>query len=105
MPQELIDALGAGDIPRVGRCLVNDLSDAAIRLQPTLGSTLEIGLDAGAAGAVISGSGPTCAFLSATAQSAALVAEALSDFSGVRAVRSATGPVAGAATWGDHGTR
>ncbi|RMB62150.1 4-(cytidine 5'-diphospho)-2-C-methyl-D-erythritol kinase [Tessaracoccus antarcticus] len=105
IPQELLDALAAGDVPAVGRNLVNHLADAAIRLQPTLGSTLQIGLDAGALGGVVSGSGPTCAFLSDSAESAALVAEALGVFSGVRAVRSALGPVTGAALWEDHAAR
>ncbi|MDO5737299.1 MAG: 4-(cytidine 5'-diphospho)-2-C-methyl-D-erythritol kinase [Propionibacteriaceae bacterium] len=107
IPQDLLDALAEGNVAEVGRTLVNDLSDAAIRLQPTLGSTLQIGIDAGALGAVVSGSGPTCAFLSDSAESASLVAEALAVFSGVRAVRSAIGPVAGAGTGtGDeHGSR
>ena len=105
VPRDLLDALASGDVPAVGRSLVNDLSDAAIRLQPTLGSTLQIGLDAGALGAVVSGSGPTCAFLSDSEDSAALVAEALGVFSGVRAVRSARGPVGGAAQGEDHGPR
>ncbi len=103
IPQALLDALAIGDVAGVGRNLVNDLSDAAIRLQPTLGSTLQIGLDAGALGAVVSGSGPTVAFLSDSAESASLVSEALGVFSGVRAVRNATGPVAGAGE--DHGSR
>lgn len=103
IPQSLLDALAVGDVAGVGENLVNDLSDAAIRLQPTLGSTLEIGLDAGALGAVVSGSGPTVAFLSDSPEGAALVSEALGVFSGVRAVRNATGPVAGAGE--DHGAR
>ncbi len=103
IPQELLDALAMGDVAGVGRNLVNDLSDAAIRLQPTLGSTLQIGLDAGALGAVVSGSGPTCAFLSDSEESAWLVSEALAVFSGVRAVRNATGPVSGAGE--DHAAR
>ncbi len=103
IPQALLDALAVGDVAGVGSNLVNDLSDAAIRLQPTLGSTLQIGIDAGALGAVVSGSGPTCAFLSDSMEGALLVAEALGVFSGVRAVRNATGPVAGAGE--GHGSR
>lgn len=103
IPQPLLDALAAGDVAGVGRNLVNDLSEPAIRLQPTLGSTLQIGLDAGALGAVVSGSGPTCAFLSDSADRASLVTEALAVFSGVRAVRNAIGPVAGAGE--EHGSR
>ncbi len=105
VPQALLDALAEGDVAGVGRNLVNDLAESAIRLQPTLGSTLQIGLEAGALGAVVSGSGPTCAFLSDSAESATLVSEALAVFSGVRAVRSALGPVAGVATGEDHGAR
>lgn len=105
VPQVLLDALAEGDVAAVGRNLTNDLAEPAIRLQPTLGSTLQIGVDAGALGAVISGSGPTCAFLSDSAESASLVAEALAVFSGVRAVRSAIGPVTGVATGEDHGAR
>lgn len=96
VPSELLDALAAGDVPAVGAALVNDLAEPAIALLPILASTLEIGLQAGAVGAVVSGSGPSCAFLSATAAEAARVADALAVFSGVRAVRSATGPVPGA---------
>ncbi|TRY18664.1 4-(cytidine 5'-diphospho)-2-C-methyl-D-erythritol kinase [Tessaracoccus rhinocerotis] len=96
IPAELIAALAAGDVAAVGAALVNDLAEPAVALLPTLSSTLEIGLQAGAVGAVVSGSGPSCAFLSSTPESAALVAEALTVFSGVRAVRSATGPVPGA---------
>ncbi|MCC2593625.1 4-(cytidine 5'-diphospho)-2-C-methyl-D-erythritol kinase [Tessaracoccus sp. OS52] len=95
IPEELTRALAAGDIAAVGAALVNDLAEPALRLLPTLANTLEIGLDAGALGAVVSGSGPTCAFLSATAEQAAAVEEALGVFSGVRAVRSASGPVPG----------
>ncbi|GAB3816942.1 4-(cytidine 5'-diphospho)-2-C-methyl-D-erythritol kinase [Tessaracoccus terricola] len=96
IPRELTAALAAGDVAAVGAALVNDLAEPAIALLPTLANTLEIGLQAGALGAVVSGSGPSCAFLSDTPESAALVAEALGVFSGVRAVRSASGPVAGA---------
>lgn len=96
VPQELTAALGSGDVAAVGQALTNDLAEPALALLPTLASTLEIGLQAGALGATVSGSGPSCAFLSATPESAALVAEALTVFSGVRAVRSATGPVPGA---------
>lgn len=96
VPEALLHALAEGDVAGVGAALVNHLQDPAIRLQPTLASTLEIGLDAGALGAVVSGSGPTCAFLTASPEAAALVEEALTVFSGVRAVRQAHGPVTGA---------
>lgn len=96
VPEALLHALAEGDVAGVGAALVNHLQDPAIRLQPTLASTLQIGLDAGALGAIVSGSGPTCAFLTASPEAAALVEEALTVFSGVRAVRQAHGPVTGA---------
>lgn len=96
IPEALTSALAAGDVAAVGQALANDLAEPAMALLPNLASTLEIGLQAGALGATVSGSGPSCAFLSDSAESAALVAEALGVFSGVRAVRSARGPVPGA---------
>jgi len=47
-------------------------------------------------GTLLSGSGPTCAFLAADAAGAAVVAEALAEAPSVRAVRRALGPAAGA---------
>lgn len=96
LPAPLVAALADGDLAVVGANLINDLEDAAISLQPTLQHTLQLGRDAGALGAVISGSGPTCAFLTESEEAADEVGKALAVFSGVRAVRLATGPVAGA---------
>lgn len=58
--------------------------------------TLRLGLEAGALGGIVTGSGPTCAFLASSEAHSHEVAEALAVFSGVRAVRRAYGPVAGA---------
>lgn len=96
VPRALLEALRAGDPAALGAALVNDLQDAGIRLQPGLLHTLRIGRDAGALGAIVSGSGPTCAFLAASDAHSVELAETLSLFSGVRAVRRAYGPVAGA---------
>ncbi|AQP45248.1 4-(cytidine 5'-diphospho)-2-C-methyl-D-erythritol kinase [Tessaracoccus flavus] len=96
IPAELLEGLRVGDAHKVGAALINDLEEAAISLQPTLAHTLKIGLEAGALGAIVSGSGPTCAFLAGSDGHAAELAEALGVFSGVRAVRRAHGPVAGA---------
>ncbi|MHA6510997.1 4-(cytidine 5'-diphospho)-2-C-methyl-D-erythritol kinase [Tessaracoccus sp. Z1128] len=100
IPVALLEALRAGDAPAVGAALVNDLERAAISLQPTLARTLEIGLAAGALGAVVSGSGPTCAFLAGSDAHSHELAETLGVFSGVRAVRRAYGPVQGAQVLG-----
>ena len=96
IPVALLEALRAGDAAAVGASLVNDLERAAISLQPTLARTLELGLAAGALGAIVSGSGPTCAFLAGSDAHSHELAEALAVFSGVRAVRRAFGPVPGA---------
>ncbi|GAA4889257.1 4-(cytidine 5'-diphospho)-2-C-methyl-D-erythritol kinase [Tessaracoccus lubricantis] len=97
---ELVEALRAGDVPAVGAALSNDLEEAAISLQPTLAHTLRLGRDAGALGSIVSGSGPTCAFLAGSEAHSHEIAEALAVFSGVRAVRRAYGPVAGAQVMG-----
>ena len=96
IPVALLEALRAGDAPAVGAALVNDLEEAAISLHPTLARTLAIGREAGALGAIVSGSGPTCAFLADSEGHSRALAEALGVFSGVRAVRRAFGPVSGA---------
>ena len=96
IPAELLEGLRAGDAVAVGKVLTNDLEEAALSLQPGLARTLKIGREAGALGAVVSGSGPTVAFLAASAAHGAELAETLGLFSGVRAVRRAYGPVAGA---------
>lgn len=96
IPGALLEALRAGNAEAVGDNLTNDLQRPAISLQPALAHTLRLGVDAGALGAVVSGSGPTCAFLAGSDAHSIELAEALSVFSGVRAVRRAYGPVAGA---------
>lgn len=96
IPVGLLEALRNGDAAGVGASLINDLEAPAIRLLPTLARTLEIGLEAGALGAIVSGSGPTCAFLAGSDAHSVELAEALGVFSGVRALRRAFGPVPGA---------
>ncbi|WP_369055253.1 4-(cytidine 5'-diphospho)-2-C-methyl-D-erythritol kinase [Kineococcus terrestris] len=56
-------ALRSGDPLALGAALDNDLQEAALSLAPQLVATLEAGRAAGAAGAVVSGSGPTVALL------------------------------------------
>jgi 4-diphosphocytidyl-2-C-methyl-D-erythritol kinase len=92
----LMQALRAGDAEALGKALSNDLQDAACSLRPALRQTLEVGLDYGAVGAVVSGSGPTVAFLVPDAESGLDVAVALSASGACRAVRRAHGPVPGA---------
>ncbi|MDT0329088.1 4-(cytidine 5'-diphospho)-2-C-methyl-D-erythritol kinase [Nocardiopsis lambiniae] len=69
-------ALAAADPVALGRALTNDLQEAALSLLPELERTLATGAAAGALGALVSGSGPTCAFLvGGGAEEASVVAE------------------------------
>jgi len=90
----VLQALRAGDPDLLADCLHNDLQAPAMRLQPALASTLEIGEKAGALAGLVSGSGPTVAFLVADRDTALEVQVELSA-AGLVAVRAA-GPVHGA---------
>jgi len=96
VPAELMNALRSGDPAELGRTLVNDLEPAALQLQPRLRQTLEAGLDLGALAGLVSGSGPTCAFLVAGESEAVELSVALSAEGLCRAVRRVWGPVVGA---------
>jgi 4-diphosphocytidyl-2-C-methyl-D-erythritol kinase len=97
----LMSALRAGDPVALGRALKNDLAPAALQLRPQLTRTLEAGLDLGVLGAVISGSGPTCAFLCRSEDDAIRVAAALAGSGVCRTTRRVHGPVTGARIVGD----
>jgi len=93
---ELLDALRTGDAHRLAAVLANDLQPAAISLRPSLSGTLAAGREAGALAGIVSGSGPTCAFLAADAASAARVADALNASGSCRTARTADSPARGA---------
>jgi 4-diphosphocytidyl-2-C-methyl-D-erythritol kinase len=93
---ELMTALRAGDVERLGRSLSNDLQAPAISLFPALRKTLEAGREFGALGALVSGSGPTCLFLARGPRHATDLAVALSGAGVCRTVTRASGPVPGA---------
>ena len=93
---ELMAALRAGDLERLGRSLSNDLQAPAISLFPALRKTLDVGREFGALGALVSGSGPTCLFLARDARQATDLAVALSGAGVCRTVTRASGPVPGA---------
>ncbi len=92
----MLAALAGGDPAKVAAQLGNDLQTAAISLQPGLRRTLRAGEEAGALGGIVSGSGPTVAFLCADAESAGAVAAELAGSGTCRSVRVAAGPVPGA---------
>jgi 4-diphosphocytidyl-2-C-methyl-D-erythritol kinase len=92
----LMSALRSGDARLVGRALSNDLQPAALSLFPALRKTLAAGLELGALGALVAGSGPTCVFLAASADRALDLAASLSGAGVCRSVARASGPVPGA---------
>jgi 4-diphosphocytidyl-2-C-methyl-D-erythritol kinase len=93
----LMTALRSGDPAAVGPLLSNDLQPAALSLQPELRRTLAAGREYDALGAIVSGSGPTCAFLARDARHARELAVAITGAGVCRAVARASGPVPGAA--------
>ena len=93
----LMSALRSGEARLVGQALSNDLQPAALSLFPALRKTLAAGLELGALGALVAGSGPTCVFLAASANRALDLAVSLSGAGVCRSVARVTGPVAGAA--------
>lgn len=94
-PDDLIAALAGGDRDAVAAGLANDLEPAAMSLQPSLAATLEAGKSAGALAGIVSGSGPTCAFLCADDADAELVGGRLRSTG--RPVAVVHGPCEGAA--------
>jgi len=92
----LMQALLTGDPSSVGQALSNDLQAPACSLRPALALVLEVGRDYGALGALVSGSGPTVAFLVADEEAGLDLAVALTASGVVGSVARATGPVHGA---------
>ena len=92
----LMQALLAADAPAVGKSLVNDLQAAACSLRPALRLVLDVGQEYGALGAIVSGSGPTVAFLVADVDAGLDLTVALTASGVVGSVVRAFGPVAGA---------
>lgn len=94
--EQLLLALRAGDAFALGKALSNDLQNAALSLKPALRLVLEVGRDYGALGCIVSGSGPTVAFLVEDEEKALDLTVALSSSGVVSGVVRATGPVPGA---------
>ncbi len=95
-PEQLLAALRQHDPQVLAAALTNDLQPAAISLRPGLRRTLRAGMDEGALGGFVSGSGPSCVFLARDADHAAKLAARLAGRGVCRAVRTAHGPVPGA---------
>jgi len=92
----LMQALLAADPKTVGASLTNDLQAAACSLRPALRLVLDVGQEYGALGALVSGSGPTVAFLVADEEAGLDLAVALTASGVVGSVARAYGPVGGA---------
>ncbi|UUU41645.1 4-(cytidine 5'-diphospho)-2-C-methyl-D-erythritol kinase [Streptomyces sp. NBC_00162] len=92
----LLAALASGDPDALAATLANGLQEAALSLRPQLAATLDAGTGAGALAALVSGSGPTTAFLVRDAEAAAKVAAALDASGTCRATRVAASPAPGA---------
>jgi 4-diphosphocytidyl-2-C-methyl-D-erythritol kinase len=92
----LLDALRTGDTTALAAALTNDLQPAALSLRPSLRETLDAGTHAGALAALVSGSGPTCAFLAKDAASAVALTTALLTSGTCRTARAAAAPAQGA---------
>ena len=93
---ELLQALLSGDSARVGKSLNNDLQAAACSLRPALRLILDTGQEYGALGGIVSGSGPSVAFLVADEDHSLDLAVALTSSGVVGSVARAQGPVPGA---------
>lgn len=78
-PDAVLQALRSEDPVALGAALHNDLEPAGFALRPGLEADKEALLDAGALGAVLSGSGPTLLALAADAGSARRIAARVAD--------------------------
>ncbi|MHB1234377.1 MAG: 4-(cytidine 5'-diphospho)-2-C-methyl-D-erythritol kinase [Microbacteriaceae bacterium] len=90
----VLQALRAGDPHMLAEALHNDLQAPALHLEPSLAKVIELGEENGALAGIISGSGPTVAFLAADLDNALELQIALS--AARLTVVRATGPAHGA---------
>jgi 4-diphosphocytidyl-2-C-methyl-D-erythritol kinase len=90
----VLQALRAGDAALLADVMHNDLQAPALHLEPGLGRVLELGEGNGALAGIVSGSGPTVAFLAPDLDGALELQIALS--AARLTVVRATGPVHGA---------
>lgn len=96
VPTDLLDAVAGGDVAALAGCLRNDLAQASLDLRPDLADVLAAGTDAGALAGLVSGSGPTCAFLCADESNAIDVHTRLAAEGAISRVHRVHGPVPGA---------
>jgi 4-diphosphocytidyl-2-C-methyl-D-erythritol kinase len=92
---DLLEAIDTGDLDLLAASLRNDLQEAAFDLRPSLSDVIDRGQREGALRGLVSGSGPTCVFLTESSDAARAVAGAFTD-DGHEVVLVTQGPVAGA---------
>jgi len=92
---DLLEAIHTGDLDLLAASLRNDLQEAAFDLRPSLSDVIDRGEREGALRGLVSGSGPTCVFLTESADAAREVAGAFTG-DGHEVVLVTHGPVAGA---------
>lgn len=91
-PDAVIQALRSTDAEALGAALHNDLETAAFALRPELAEQKQALLDAGALGAVLSGSGPTLlALVDNAAQATQLAQRMADDFAATHVAHSPAG--------------
>jgi 4-diphosphocytidyl-2-C-methyl-D-erythritol kinase len=95
-PEPVLAALATGDPQQLAPLLGNELQAAAVSMDSGLRRVLRAGAEAGAIAGIVSGSGPTCAFLCPSAPAAVDVGAQLSGAGVCRTVRVANGPAHGA---------
>lgn len=93
---DLMGALRRGDARELGQALHNDLEPAAFSLRPELRDLRDAGIEFGALGGVVSGSGPTVAFLTESHEASLDLSVSLAASDLCRDIRRARGPVHGA---------
>lgn len=94
VPIPVLQALRAGDPHSLAACMFNDLEVPALLVRPALDDVINEGLHAGALSGIVSGSGPTVAFLCESAETARYVQDELVDAG--RTALHVHGPVLGA---------
>lgn len=95
-PAEVLAALRLGRVHALSRGVSNDLQEAALVLRPDLKELLELGEEVGALAGLVSGSGPTLAFLVKDDEHGEDLAAALVEHPGCVAAHVVSGPVPGA---------
>ena len=93
---ELMAALRSGEPAALGAALHNDLEPAAFSLRPDLKELRDAGVEFGALGGIVSGSGPTVAFLTESHEASLDLSVSLAAADLCRDLRRAKGPVHGA---------